>query len=236
VRREMDFRVFRLEKRRKTGCGDIPFWESELAMDYSQIIKDMFYFLAILNPPSKLLFLSAYEPPLSRRQTMDISWKSSLAAFLILVIFSLAGRMLLRDIFRIDLFALRICGGLILFFTGWLAVREGHFSQQKDGTVPNINEISIIPLATPLITGPGTITIGLALTTEHGSFHAIVVMLLAILLNFALMAMSLPINHVLKRLHLTGPLIRITGLIVATVAIQMILTGLQEWVRSISGS
>lgn len=193
----------------------------------------MFYFLAILNPPSKLLFLSAYNPPLNKRQTFDISWKSSLTAFLILVVFSLAGHILLRDIFRIDLFSLRICGGLILFFTGWMAVREGHFSTQKAGEIPNINEISIIPLATPLITGPGTITIGLALTTEHGSLHAIIVMFIAILINFFLMSISLPINSILKRLHLTGPLIRITGLIVATVAIQMVLMGMQEWIKTL---
>jgi len=42
-----------------------------------------------------------------------------------------------------------------------------------------------------------------------------------------------PINHLLLRIRLAGPLVRITGLIVATVAVQMILTGLGEWLQII---
>ena len=40
---------------------------------------------------------------------------------------------------------------------------------------------------------------------------------------------GLPVNRLLHVLHLTGPLIRITGLIVAAVAVQMVLSGTGEW-------
>ena len=39
----------------------------------------------------------------------------------------------------------------------------------------------------------------------------------------------MPVNRLLHVLHLTGPLIRITGLIVAAVAVQMVLSGTGEW-------
>ncbi len=55
----------------------------------------------------------------------------------------------------------------------------------------------------------------------------------AILVNFGLMICALPINRGLLKMHLAGPVIRITGLVVATVAIQMILSGLGEWVLTL---
>lgn len=204
-------------------------------MDFSaaQILENTLYFLALINPASKILFLSAYDPPLNFRQIFELSWKSSLAALLMLVLFSLCGQVILQDIFRIEIYSLRISGGLILFFTGWMAVREGRFFQhkEKERLLSDFTEISIIPLAAPLITGPGTITITLTLASEYGQTHTLLVMFLAILTNFLLMISALPINRMLLRIHMAGPLIRITGLIVATVAIQMILTGTAEWLK-----
>ncbi len=52
---------------------------------------------------------------------------------------------------------------------------------------------------------------------------------LALLANLALMLLARRIGGLLERLHATGPLIRITGLVVAAVAVQMILNGLAEW-------
>ena len=46
------------------------------------------------------------------------------------------------------------------------------------------------------------------------------------------MLFSLPVGRLLRFLHLVGPLIRITGLIVAAVAIQIILSGASEWLKS----
>ena len=201
-------------------------------MDISglQIFENTLYFLAVLNPASKILFLSAYEPALSFRQTWELSWKSSLAALLMLVAFALLGQVVLREVFRIEMYSLRASGGLILFFTGWLAVREGRFFQQKNSHgLVDFTELSIIPLAAPLISGPGTITIALSLAAEYGYWHCIAVVSLAILINFSLMICALPINRLLLKMHLAGPLIRITGLIVATVAIQMIFSGISEW-------
>ena len=201
-------------------------------MDSVQIFKDTLYFLAILNPASKLLFLSSYNPPLTGHQNFELSWKSSLTACLILVVFTLVGTILLADVFRIQMYALRVSGGLILFFTGWQAVRNGKFTNDSVTKSLDLTEVSIIPLAAPLITGPGTITIAITLASEHGQFHALTVVVVSCLVNFLLMTATPIINRVLVALHVVGPLIRITGLIVATVAIQMMLTGLTEWLAT----
>ncbi len=199
-----------------------------------QIIENTLYFLALINPASKILFLAAFDPVLDRCQIFELSWKSSLAALLLLGVFSLCGQVLLLKIFHIEIYSLRISGGLILFFTGWLAVREGRFFQRQEERHlrADFTEISLIPLAAPLIAGPGTITLALTFAAEFGQAHTLLVMSLAMFLNFLLMNMALPINRTLQKIHLAAPLIRITGLVVASVAIQMILTGTAEWLKT----
>ena len=198
-------------------------------MDSIQLFKDTLYFLAILNPASKILFLSAYQPPLPFRDNFRLSRTASFAAAAILLVTAIAGNFVLQDIFRINLYSLKICGGIILFFTGFSAVRNGHFMLDENHKVKNFSEVSIIPLAAPLIAGPGTIAIGMTLASVSGILYASTVIVFAVMINFILMIFASPLSKFLARVHMTGPAIRVTGLIVAAMAIQFILTGLGEW-------
>ena len=198
-------------------------------MDYIQLLKDTLYFLAILNPPSKILFLSAYQPPLSFKDNLKLSRTSSLVAMVILLLTALIGNFVLKDIFRIDLYSLKICGGIILFFTGLAAIRTGHFVLDENHQIKDFSEISIIPLAAPLIAGPGTIAIGMTIASVSGICYAFCVIFLATTLNFIFMMFANPISTGLRKAHMSGPAIRMTGLIVATMAIQFILSGIGEW-------
>ena len=87
-------------------------------MEWTKILENTVYLLALLNPASKVLFLSTYEPSLTSKQVFELSWKSSLAALGILVSFAIIGQFVLKDIFRIDMYSLKITGGFVLFFVG----------------------------------------------------------------------------------------------------------------------
>jgi len=196
-------------------------------------LNNALYFLAIINPVSKIFFLSGYEPKLNFRQVRELAWKSSAAAFLMLACFALAGQSILEKVFRIDPCALKITGGIVVFFIGWKAIREGKFFQQQENAMRNdFNELSLVPLAAPLIAGPGMITIAISSAIEFGFLPTAAALALAILLNFLFMLSSLFIDELLHRMHLMGPLIRLTGLLVAAVAVQMILTGIAEFQRT----
>ena len=119
-------------------------------MDWLKVLENSVYLLALLNPPSKILFLSTYEPELEMRQIWELSWKSSLAALLMLISFAIVGQFVLEQIFRISLYSLKITGGLVIFFIGWMAVREGKFFQKRENELRNdFTELSIVPLAAP---------------------------------------------------------------------------------------
>ena len=198
-------------------------------MDCGKLLENSLYLLALLNPASKVMFLATYEPPLTKRQIWELSWKSSLAALVILIILAGAGEIVLRRIFKVELYSLRITGGLILFMIGWTAVREGRFIQKQEHNLrENFTELSLVPLAAPLIAGPGTIAAAISGTAEFGLTLTSTALTLAILVNFVTMLFARPINRVLERTHLLGPLIRLTGLIIAAVSVQMVITGLKQ--------
>lgn len=202
-------------------------------MEAVTIIEHSIYFLALLNPASKILFLTGYTPPLSFKELFEMSWKSSLAALAMLLCFVFIGKFVLNVVFRVDIYSLKIVGGLVLFFIGWTAIRKGMFFQTDEHKVhESLSEVSIVPLAAPLIAGPGTITASISFAAEFGIPTCLSALGIALLLNFVLMLFSVEIGRLMRFLCMTGPLIRITGLIVATVSMQMMLSGVGEWLKS----
>ena len=193
------------------------------------IIENALYFIALLNPASKVMFLSTYEPKLTRKQIFELSWKSSTAALFILITLALFGEIVLSKIFRVELYSLKITGGIVLFMIGLVAIREGHFVNRDERQKQmNFTDLSLIPLATPLIAGPGIIAAGISTAAQYGVISVIISLFFGIFINFIIMLFSAGINKVLEKLHLIGPLIRLTGLIISGVAAQMIINGVKE--------
>jgi multiple antibiotic resistance protein len=137
------------------------------------------------------------------------------------------GAPLLKNVFHVELYSLKVAGGIVLFLVGLSAVQRGRFHESAQRGKPD--DLSIVPLGAPLIAGPGTITAAISFSSEQGFVLASIAMTLALGLNFLIMLMAFPIGKQLERIHATGPLVRITGLIVAAVAAQIVFDGLNEW-------
>lgn len=203
-------------------------------MNSIKLLELSLYFLALLNPASKILFLASKKPAFTSRQIWHISYKSTLVALIMLLVFCVAGQFLLEHIFHISIYSLKVAGGIVLFIIGFTAMRKGVFYQKDNDEEhghDSIDEISIVPLAAPLIAGPGTITAAISFSAEYGLSATALALTIAITVNFVFMLFSLGINKLLEYFCITGPLIRITGLIVSAVAIQMIFDGSAEWLK-----
>jgi len=202
-------------------------------MEIRTIFENAFYLLALLNPASKIMFLASYEPALNRRENTELAWKSSAAALTILFLLAAAGNFLFSRVFRVELYSLQITGGIIVFFIGLNAVQQGRFiTKETKGVRQNFTDISLVPLAAPLIAGPGLIAAAISLSVQYGLISAMLSLTIAVAVNFGFMLFALPINRVLDRTHILGPLIRLTGLIIAAIAVQMTLSGICTYVRT----
>jgi multiple antibiotic resistance protein len=191
---------------------------------------------ATISPISVSAMFAALTVSVDARARRTIAVRGTLIAGVILLCFALLGEYLLTGL-GISLAALRISGGILLLLIGIDKV----FARSDNGATTNKAEqkeaevkddISVFPLATPLIAGPGSMgaTILLMADVKGNLPHQFVVMgaLVAILLVTLLALLSA--SKLQKMLGVTGMNVvsRVMGVLLAALAVQFILDGIGQ--------
>jgi multiple antibiotic resistance protein len=154
----------------------------------------------------------------------------------ILVVFVLVGDLLLRAL-GISLPAFQIAGGLLLFllavdmvFARHSGLRSTTEREQKEAATRK--DISVFPLAIPLIAGPGALTTVLLMVGNQGDQPLVLATVLAVLgvVLLATLASLLFATRILKIMGETGAFVvsRVLGVVLAALAVQFVLNGWQE--------
>lgn len=197
-------------------------------MNLETILISSVYFLAIINPVSKISILSVFSS--EKKDLRGISVKATLISALILLTVMFFGDFLMRKIFQINLHSLQISGGIVLAWVGFNALRKGVFFEVD--THNKFSDIAIVPLACPMIAGPATIAATLTFAAQNDKNLLVIALGIALVTNLLLMLSASTIGNMLKRFNILGALIRITGLFVMTIGVQMILNGSADWHKS----
>lgn len=177
--------------------------------------------------------LSANCPP-ARRRAMAL--RGTLVATVILLGFALFGRILL-DHLGISLAALRTAGGILLL----LIAIDMVFARSSGGvsTTPDENreaagkaDLSVFPLATPLIAGPGAmgaVLLLMANTEGQPRLQLVVLLTLGLMMLITLVAL-LGANQLQRFIGVTGLYVisRVFGVILAALAVQFIIDGIGQ--------
>ena len=87
-----------------------------------------------------------------------------------------------------------------------------------------------------MIAGPATITAVVTMPAVYGRWMTIAAVVTALLLNWVIMRNAGRIGKILVKFNMMMPLIRIIALIVAAIGLQMILSGIEQYVLQIHGS
>lgn len=170
----------------------------------------------------------------SRRKT---AIRGGLVAFLILLAFAFAGQFLF-SFFGISVNGFRIVGGIIFFQLGYdmLQARLSKIRVPEDKVDEYVGDISITPLAIPMITGPGSITNAIVLMedAENMIFKIVLIGIMAgvILLNTISLLFA---SNITTWLGETGNkvMMRLMGLIVMVIAVEFFFSGLGPIIQSI---
>ncbi|MCS7265387.1 MAG: MarC family protein [Armatimonadetes bacterium] len=193
-------------------------------MDWNALVQSVVWLLLIIDPLGNLPFFMAAthsKSSFERRQTFSLA---TFVAFLLMLIFILGG-MTVLNLFKVTLADLQIAGGLLLLIIAVRIVLFGHWGIEEEQT-------SIVPLACPLLTGPGAITAALVLQATHG----LALTMLAVVLSFAITwAVLMFGERLFALLGKTGSMVlaQVMALLLATIAIQFIRSGFSEAIRSI---
>jgi multiple antibiotic resistance protein len=195
----------------------------------TQVFTQSLYLIALMNPVSKISILTVFTLEEEYSEVVKVTIRSTLVAFGILLTVMVAGDFLLRSVFQVELYSLRLAGGLILLWVGFNALTKGVFFEVT--TQSRFSELSMVPMACPMIAGPATIAASMSMVGDAGKTVSILAMIIALFVNLLFMVSSKVIGSVLKRYNIMGALIRITGLIVATIGVHMMLTGITQWIN-----
>jgi len=195
--------------------------------------------LVTLDPPALAPIFISLTQGMTGSDRQRVALRASLIAFGILAFFGLGGEVLLR-LLGVGIPAFRISGGLLLFWIAFEMVFERRNDRkQATATVAvtedHIRNVAAFPLAIPLMAGPGAIT-AVILLAGRAEGHALYLAVLLVIVGLGVGACLLVFRmaeRVAGLLGITGNVVlsRLLGVILAGLAVQFVITGIQSLLR-----
>jgi multiple antibiotic resistance protein len=189
--------------------------------------------IIIVNPLGATLTYVTLTSGMTTRARLVVAKESCRYALLTLIIFALVGGLILQ-LFGITIDAFRIGGGILLFVIGMEMVYARTSRTKLTATEKyesmEAEDISVTPLAIPMIAGPGAITTTIVLMSEAaGSLPdmamIIVSILTAILLTYLMMVRSESIVSRIGQKEFRA-INRLMGMLLIAIAVQFVINGL----------
>jgi multiple antibiotic resistance protein len=191
-------------------------------------------FFVVIDPPGCApIFagLTTGATPVHRRA---MAVRAVVVASIILVVFALFGEVLLGAL-GVSLDAFRIAGGIMLFLIALEMVFEKRTQRREDRAekvkaAPEVEDISIFPMAMPMIAGPGSIASVMLLMSQNDGVDRSAVILAAmgaiLVLTLAALIAAGPIMRLLGA-RIEAVISRVLGVILAALATQFVIDGIR---------
>ncbi|MCF8233204.1 MAG: MarC family protein [Bacteroidales bacterium] len=200
-------------------------------------------FFAIMNPIANTpVFISLTNNVESSAGRRKIAFNAIFYAFIIVSVFCIAGHIIFK-LFGITLPAFQITGGILLFVVGMHMLNgkhstvvhpstDSHKNTIKQQVAEGNSNVAITPLAMPILAGPGTIATAMNFigsSTKLGNIEQVVVVIVIFaIMCFISFLLFIGGAKLIKLLGhgLVNVISRIMGLILAVIAVQMVISGL----------
>jgi multiple antibiotic resistance protein len=192
-------------------------------------------FLVIVDPPGCAPIFAGLTRGATAADRRSMAIRSCLIAWLILIFFALLGKPMLAAL-GISLASFRIAGGILLFYIAVEMVFERRTERREsrahsiEGT-PEAEDISVFPMAIPMIAGPGSIASAMLWVSRAEDPVHVAVVLAAITVVMVLTLLTLLASEPMMRLmgeKVEAMITRILGVILAALAAQFVVDGLKQ--------
>ncbi|MEO7385890.1 MAG: MarC family NAAT transporter [Gammaproteobacteria bacterium] len=200
---------------------------------------------AMMNPPAAVPLFLTLTTGMPRDEQSAIARRAAMNSGIVLLVCLGAGALVL-EFFSISLAALRVAGGMIIAFLGFRLLFANEDARQPDPAVPpRRRDPSLVPLAIPTLSGPGSMSVvitgftqiaGAATLTEQvgGYVTAVLVILTVALSAYLILRAS---RRVLALLGDDGiaSLKGIMGFLLVCIGVQFVAIGISEFVAKGTG-
>ncbi len=217
-------------------------------MNFLEIFTISFLAFAVaVNPINTGVLFLSLAGNYTNKERIKMSFKAFIVSLIVLLCVSLFGASLFENL-GISLSAIRIAGGILMLKVGMQAIFEESTtaeeraaadfreenntnSLERRSVVHKLPDISIFPLAVPIISGPGAISTSLVMMDLTNDFVLLKAgVLLALFINLLLTLIFMLSSNILNKIlnkNVTQVLTRVLGLLICSLAIQFIIDGIK---------
>jgi len=194
----------------------------------------------IVNPWSTLALFSSITSNHSKIERKKIAKNAVMYAAILLIIFAFGGSAILQYL-GIEIYSLRIAGGILLAFVGLDMTRRGRqFGESQPGKEHKV-DYALVPLAMPSLSGPGAITVIIVsmkiIPVEYNIawwftvILAVIAIFLTVIITYFIFLSS---TFVIKALGSKGmdAFTRVMGLLTVAIAVQFMFLAIEGWLKA----
>lgn len=191
-------------------------------------------FFVVIDPPGCAPIYASLTKGATVAQRRNMAIRASAVAAGILFVFALFGEQLLAAL-HIELNSFRIAGGIMLFLIAIDMVFEKRTERREERAqkiidTPEVEDVSVFPMAMPMIAGPGSIASVMLLMSQNEGIDRVSIILAAlgavlVLTLLALLAAG-PLMRVLGD-KVEAVITRLLGVLLAALAAQFVIDGLR---------
>ncbi len=186
-------------------------------------------FFTLINPLGTMPVFLSMTTGMTEGERKRIIMKSTFVAFLIMISFTIFGQFLFQ-VFGLSTNGFRIAGGIVILKIGYdmLQAHYTHIKLNEDEKNHFADDISITPLAIPMLCGPGAIANGIVLMEDAETLLKKAILVFIIAFVFLLTALILRMST--KLVHFMGEtgnnvMMRLMGLILMVIAVECFVSG-----------
>lgn len=197
-----------------------------------EIITTLLFLVAVIDPLGSIPVYLEATKNFNKKEKQKVAIRASLVAFCILLFFIVIGQIIL-EVMEITLDAFQISGGVILFLFALTMIFGSGKPETEKHLIKDFKHVTVFPVAIPSIASPGAIMAVVLMTDNH--IYTIQQQALTTVLVLVVIALTmfllLTANAVQKKIGEYGITVisKIMGLILASYAVQNILSGLKAF-------
>ncbi len=199
----------------------------------TEVFKYFISMLSILNPIAALPVFISFTMPYSSKELSKIANNCAFSVLITLLVASILGDNIL-SFFGIQLPSFQVAGGIIIALTAFSMIRAENaptkITQDEIDRQSKIREIGIVPLAIPMLAGPGAITTAIIhsynFKTSKDWISALICLIILSIMIKVIFTFSRKIRDLVGRVSL-NVLTRIIGLILMAISVEHISRGIK---------
>ena len=194
-------------------------------MDFiTDLTRAVIALFIIVDPFGNIPIFMGLTEKIPDTQRKKVYNTATLVGFALLLLFAFTGQEILT-IFGLSIYSFEVAGGILLLIIAIRILITGSMHEN----VESPESLGAVPIAIPLLVGPGAITTTIFNLQTYGSLLAILAVLIVLSLTWVILRY---INGIYKFLGKTGSLViaRVMALLIAAIAVQYILTGVTHFV------